>query len=254
MGDTGDTRRELTQLLTEAGVTGVEAIVAGITDEGLSGAMGAYFWWNEMPHIGARAVSTGLLVKKIKEGGIPGYVRAAQRTGASGEMLVGETLLRSIRGVLLSPDGRMTRRDAYDIYAKTAEKLNCTVDSLVDSALDPLWRATPPHPAMPTAWDLGDWKAADDWGHIRYAHLVMDEEPYRPTVDCQRIPGESAWDYACRFWNYSDSDAVRREIAALAKAEQMKRDEARKQKEADEAAAAARAAPVTVPDDAEEPW
>lgn len=265
-----DTERDnLERMLIERGVEGAPALVSGLADDEIDAALGAIAWWDDMPHTGPRAVGSGLLVKKIRDGGLPGYKRPHDRATPEGGTAVSDDRLRAMRGVLCSPDAHFTRETAAEFYAKTAGKLNTPVSALIDAAMGQEWVETPPHPASLRGWQIAGWKYPDkENAAARYALWCSLEGKMPKTRDGRRLAGETDWDFACRFWSWFDHEAEfqaalkkaaehERRFAEL-RAQQEAHDEAQKRAEiqrkeaqsAEEEAARAQ----TVPADDGEDW
>lgn len=211
---------------------GAAEIVEALRNDELDAAYGAVAWWNDMPHSGPRAVGPGLLVKKIRDGGLVGYKRPHERATPDGEGGLGKKRLRSIRGVLLSPDCAFTRKEAEKFYEHEAEKVGTTPTALIDAAMGIEWSQTPPHPASRSGWSAAGWKYPDDLHAQRYALWVGTDRAIPQARDGARQPGESDWDFAVRFWGWREcedelQDALRKAAA---------REEMIRQRAAEEAA------------------
>lgn len=249
---TGTERDKLKALLTERGIEGVNRIVDDLRDDQIAGALGAVVWWDDMPHEGGRAVSSGLLVKKIRDGGLPGYRRPHERTTPDGTLAVTPERLNSMRRVLMSPEAVFDREQAREFFAEVGTKLNTPVDALVDSAMGADWVVTPPHPCHPRGWDHPDWTPKDQWiATVRYMHFVNSEPG--PSVDTQlpREPGESDWDYACRWWGWTDTPEI---IEAIKEKEATLRKERAAKKAAAKPKPKSKPEPVAAAASEDEPW
>jgi len=195
MAEVAQERATLIALLAERGVHSAEDLIAGLEDSELAGAFGAIAMYDDMPMVGGRhPTGPGLLVKRIREGGLPAYKPAHERASVDGTgPPVG--MLKSIRGVLSSPDG-FSRAEAYDFYRGLAKQLNTTPQALVTSAMGAMWPGTPPHPARDTADPIAACVRYEAWltGHCaNTADLTCLPDPYK---------GEHEW--ACRFWGWTD--------------------------------------------------
>jgi hypothetical protein len=204
-------------MLRERGVTSADELVAALRDDQMDGALGTILWWDDSPHEGPRAVSPGLLVAKIREGGMPGYRRPHERTTPEGVMGVSEELLSNIRRVALSPGG-VTREMMRDVLEVKARALQTPPDALIDSAVGPGWKETPAHPAK-------QWSPNDELAPLRYSWVCVHGWG-RPEPRTQREPLEAEWDFGHRFWGWTDppelreaAEAMRREAAEEAKRE-----------------------------------
>ncbi len=196
MSDTIDRDRErIAEMLRERGVDGVVSIAGGITD--IDAAYGAIKWWDDLPHSGLRAVSTGLLVNALRDGGKPGYKRPHERTEVEGSVGWTDGLRTTFRGIGLSPDG-FTRDEMRAMKANVAASLNTPVDSLIDDALDPNWMETPRHPA----------KHLREYSDVRYAAWVggWGRDVKIDAAEGWRRKGETDWDFACRFWSWTEPE------------------------------------------------
>lgn len=211
-------------MLVQRGVDGSEELVAGLGD--LDGALGALVWWDDMPHEGSRAVTTGLLVKKLREGGLPGYRRPHERDEATGTLAMGPDVIANVRGQLLSPEG-FDREEAREHLAKFARGLNTPVDALIDSAVGAGWTVTPPHPAVPQGWSLG-WEPLDEGCDLRYIWALRDGDfgPGVKNPGVPREPLESDWNFARRFWGWEDPPVVERMIRRRREEEALVRQKA----------------------------
>jgi hypothetical protein len=221
-------------MLVERGVNGATGLVEDLwSEDQVTSAIGAVAWWDDLPHTGERQVSTGLLVKKIRDGGIAGYKRPHERTSPENGGVSPERL-NAIRALLLAPEGMMTREQARDSLREQAQRLNTPPDALIDSAVGPVWQATPPHPALYQAWGV-DWTPKDEWSFLRYGLLVVEDAAFRPDTDAVRNGGESDWSFACRFWRWQDPPELRELIARVvrerAEAEARRQAEEREQAE-----------------------
>ena len=199
-----DERRVLIERLAERGVNNPELLVEGLTEGELDGAFGAISFWDDMPHDGTRAVGPGLLVAKIREGGVPAYKRAHERTGAGG-MGPSNALMGSIRGCLLTPDG-CTRAQAEDAYRDVASRLNTPVSALIESAMGSMWVGTPTHPACSSDEPIAS--------SARYHAWVLGHCDVAPDADCVPRAGEEEHEWACRFWSWTDPEDFEELLAA----------------------------------------
>lgn len=234
--DTISDRERAQQLLTERGVDGAEGLIRDFADEDLGAVFGAIAWFDDGQQ-SVRPYSTGLLVKKIKDGGLAGYRRPHERTSVEGVAGTGtDELMGRIRGLALSYSlsstdvvRSMSREELKHLIAKTAQRLGTPADALIDSAVCPEWQWTPPHPAVLRR--DGESKTAY---LARYSAHVAGVRGDRRHCNPSRVrhPGESLWDFACRFWDYQLPQEV------VTKAEQRAAEQAEQRKAAAEQHAA----------------
>lgn len=228
--DTISDRDRAEQLLTERGVDGAKGLIADYSDENLPAVFGAIAWFDDGQQSYGNKPSTGLLVKKIKDGGLAGYRRPHERSSVEGVAGAStDDLMHRIRGMALSYSlsssnvvRSMSREELKRLISKTAHRLGTTPDALIDSAVAPEWTWTPPHPAVLTR--DGESKTA---ALARYSvHVASGRADRHPNPSRVRLDGESLWDYACRFWDYQlPADAVSKAEQLAAKAaEQRKAD------------------------------
>jgi hypothetical protein len=241
-------------MLSQRGVDDPQGVVDKVIDEDLDGVLGAIALWDDMQKT-YRPPGPGLLVAKIRQGGVAGYRRPHERTNPEdlgGRSEAGSTLFTSIRGQILG--AAMTRADARDHFRKTADRLMTNVDALIDSAMTSGWEETPPHPANPFGW-RAPWEYPDAYGFTRYqlwsgGYRRWPRIPRDLTV--RRAPNESQWAFACRFWGWDDpegftesADAARAAIEAFEDERQAKLEQERQQLiKAREQAQLARTAPA----------
>ena len=248
-------RQMLTTMLRERGVDSVDDLMSGLDQSDVDGVLGAIAMWDDMPHDGPRAVSPGLLVKKIREGGVPGYRRAHERTsvdeafgGSSG--LLDADLRRHVVGQISG--AAMDREEARDHLARLAARLMTPVDALIDSLMGQHWTECPPHPALPTAWRGRNRYPEDQWelAGLRYAWLVGNPQSGRPPAEpSSRKKGESDWNFACRYWGYTDPpELLEAHAKALARAEAEAKQRAEDERRRTELAAKTMPAAVAVID------
>lgn len=201
------------EMLHERGVDNVAEVVLSIHPDDADAVLGAIAMWDDMPHTGPHAVGPGLLIKKIREGGVPGYKRPHERSRPNdfgGHAAFSTEVLERVRSMLLSPDAGFDRDSARDFLRGRAEKANTPVDALIDAAMGPQWRQTPPHPAFPGGWRGGTFVYPDEHGGLRYELLVgTGHLPHPSTSDGVRQPDEDGWAFATRFWDWKDPDLER---------------------------------------------
>jgi hypothetical protein len=184
-------------MLEERGITGTVTLMAEIVDLAVDDKLATIKWWDDIP--GGRK-STGLLINKLREGGVKGYKRPHERQGVDGEVLVGPAQLANIRAIALSTHG-MFRSDVEHIFTRLAEKAGSTVAALIDESVAPGWKETPPHPAHIYTG------VGDPGGMVRYEEFVTRygrDIPDRPDPTVTRNVGETELSYAMRFWNWKD--------------------------------------------------
>jgi hypothetical protein len=203
-------RAQLRNLLIERGVNQAGAVVDELPDPQLEQAFVTIAWWDDQQHTGTRAVTPGMLVSTIRDGGIPGYRRPHQRTPVEGAEPV-PNVGKALWGAMLSPDG-FTRDEARGLYKHLAAKLNTPIDALIDSVVGPNWEETPKHPAL---------IREDPVEHaVRYAMWVRDDHGGKVDPDCRRGPGEELLVWSMRFWDWQDPlefesvcDSMRKRLA-----------------------------------------
>lgn len=198
---------ELVTALAERGIVKVDAIIDWVqTDEHLDAAFGAVAWWDSMPRDGDKAVTPGLLVWKLREGGLPGYKRDEERREVRGAKIINDELLGRIRSTCLA--GGMTRLWVENNFRVVAEKVNLTPMALIDMVMGAEWEQTPPYPGAIYEWRSEWTRPKEDTyvEHQRYGWSVYNKRP-KPSI-CARRHGESDWDWAVRFWNYEDPPQI----------------------------------------------
>lgn len=202
-------------LLTERGVTSLDALMAEIELQGLSAvtALNTIRWWDDLP---ASNRGTGLLVTKLREGGVRGYKRAHQREKVEGDDIVSlDKQMTTLRGICLTPDG-IDRETAELMYAKTAEKAGMSPQALVDEAMCPEWVETPPHPAKVYTY------VGDPEGIIRYLIWTQRDlsdplERDRPHPQLRQKENESDLAFSCRFWGWVDPPGFKERVRRFEK-------------------------------------
>jgi hypothetical protein len=188
-------------MLAERGVTNAREEM--LTGPSLDAILGAIKWFDDLP---SGRAGTGLLVAKIRDGGMPGYKRPHERTGPKGELVVGDEEIALIRGFCYSPDG-MSRPEAEAAFARLAKRANTPVGSLIDSAVVDGWVETPPHPAKLHPHDC------DGHQDVRYGLWVRQNLPTGPAnPEVRRKDGESEFAFSCRFWGWQENEAVQAAI------------------------------------------
>lgn len=186
----------LRTMLHERGVDKVDLLLREATCD-LDGALGAIKWWDDLPR---ERAGTGLLVNKLRDGGLPGYKRPHERTTPQGVMDYTDEDVTRLRGQLLSPDG-FTRPEAEEWVARRAKRLNTSAAALIDSAVGAAWTRTPVHPAK---WDPS--AEPDSNGVDRYSAWVRGHCSGRPDLSENPEHYESEWDFACAFWRWTDPE------------------------------------------------
>ena len=192
------------KMLAERGVNNPEDLVNGVVEGELDGAFGAVKYWDELPHQGPRSASPGLLVSKIREGGLPGYKPPHERTSVEGTIGLTSDRMKNMRGVLATPDG-MTREEAESLYSALARQLGTSPQSLIESVMGPGWFATPPHPGL----DDADVIAAS----VRYMIWLNGHCNVAPDLECLPEDGESEQAWAMRFWGWKDPENIEQLIS-----------------------------------------
>jgi hypothetical protein len=218
-------------MLAERGVDDPERLIARVPEGGLDGVLGAIAFWDDQQGRQTYRPTPGLLVKKILDGGMSAYKRPHQRTstetfgGVSG---LSAERIGYIRGQLLC--GPFDREAASDRLSDLARRLATPVTALIDTVMGQAWISTPPHPANPFFW-IDPWTYPDELGMERYGLLVGGYARRRRPADVGLVkgPGETQWDFACRFWSWSDpegfSEGVARAQEILAERERLRRAE-----------------------------
>jgi hypothetical protein len=203
-------------MLTERGINGVGTLMAELEETPRDSLLGTIKWWDDLPQ-GRKG--TGLLITKLRDGGVIGYRRPHERTDVEGELVVTPERLATLRAICLTPDG-LTRIEAYDFCEKLARKANTTTDAIIDTVMGPDWKATPPHPAhvIDTMRRFDAAIRYDVWMHRYFMRDIPDE----PQLEVQREANESVLDWSKRFWKWKDpkdmaEKRVAREIAAKAR-------------------------------------
>jgi hypothetical protein len=195
-------------MLTERGVDRVDDLLGEIDD--LAAVLGAIKWWDGIPR---ERAGTGLLVSKIRDGGLPGYQRPHERSGPEGELLITPEQLKRMKTICLSPDG-FSLFEAEEMFRKRAERANTDLRGLIASAIGERWRGTPTHPALIGPHDEEPaFLSLDDRARIcrtRYSLWVrgVAVEKGPPNTNAQRADGESDYDYARRFWHWNEPQPV----------------------------------------------
>jgi hypothetical protein len=118
--------------------TGVQKICDEVEEADLAGAIAAVLRWDSIP-----SKTTGLLVYLLRERDFPRPTAEPKPISS----VPSATLLRSMRGVLNSPNG-INREEAHGIYADKAKRLNMNVDALIDLAMGANWQFSPVHKAL----------------------------------------------------------------------------------------------------------
>ena len=134
-------KEELTTLLNERGVDDATPIVDALTD--VVGGFATVAKWDDKP--GSK--TTGLLVWMLRHEDGAHYKRPEERQPVTTPQSPSPELLKSMRGVLNTPNG-ITREEAKPTYEAKARRLGMTVDALIDLAMGADWMATPVHPAL----------------------------------------------------------------------------------------------------------
>lgn len=214
----GSYREKLHSLLKERGVDKIEDLLDPIVDEQLDGVAGAIALWDDMQK-GFPKPGPGLLVSKIRQGGVPGYKRAHERTELDGSFGgVTDELLGSIRAQVLG--AAMDREQGLEHFAKLATSRGTTPGALLDSAMGQAWIATPPHPAAYVAW-RGRWSFPPEavaGMEVRYAAYCAGHRRKikPPDLAALQAPGESDWNFSQRYWDWEDPPGVAEAIAKRA--------------------------------------
>lgn len=187
-------REKLSKLLDERGMSNSDEVVRTISNEDLPGAFATVAWWDDQP---AGQVGTGLFLHVLAKRRHFSYKRPHERTRI-GHIEVGgisEKRRRSMRGVMLSPNG-MTREEAMDMYEPSARKLDTTAHALIDDVMGASWQETPTHPAL----------RHEAPASSRRYELWMGGHCNSPKIEAElaRLDTESDFNWACRFWGWSD--------------------------------------------------
>lgn len=202
MGEPSGTDFErVRKLLTERGVTSLDSLMDEIEAQGLSPAtaLNTIRWWDDLP---ASTRGTGLLVTKLRDGGVSGYRRAHEREKVDGEIVSLEHQMSTLRNICLTADG-IDRETAESMYAKVAANANMSAKQLVDEAVCAEWAETPPHPVNVFT------RVGDPEGIIRYLVWMQRNRLDEETADQPRPwlrpkEGESEFAFSCRFWGWRD--------------------------------------------------
>jgi hypothetical protein len=199
-------RDRIARLLRERGVDNVVQLMMKYSDDEADGWLGAIALYDDMQK-GFNKPGPGLLVKKINEGGIPGYKRAHERTEVEGSIGgVNEDLLRSIRGQCLG--AFMSREQARDHFRGVSRRLDTAVDALLDSAMGQGWLETPPHPGDSFSWRMPWRYPSDGLAWARYCFSTQQRRAAPSDVEAVRAVGESDWAFACRYWGWVDPEGL----------------------------------------------
>lgn len=198
-------RKQLEKMLEERGVTDPDSVLMNTAADDFDAVRGTIRWWDDLPD-GKRG--TGLLVHRIKEGGMENYRRPGDREGVDDPddpSVMSKTLRTSVRRQLLSPDG-MTWEVAEDHFRPVTRRFHSSFEALLESVDLEGWVMTPPHPAS--------LHSGYDGSGVRYEAWIAKgarAEPHDPTM--RRVPNESMLAYSMRFWNWTDTDELREAIA-----------------------------------------
>ena len=192
-------------LLSERGINGLSELLLELSEMSTDTFLNTIKWWDDLPYA---SKGTGLLVARLREGGVVGYKRAHERTSVDGEVVVGPKQLVNLRSVCLTPAG-IDRDTARGMCAKLAEKANTTPDELIDSALGAdNWEETPPHPAQLIV--LGEDPVI---GQLRYDIWVHASSTDHPNPGLTRKPGEGDLNFSMRFWGWKDPEGLEERAA-----------------------------------------
>lgn len=209
-------------LLQERGINGGASLLAELDAQGVSedAVLNTIKWWDDLP---LDSKGTGLLVSQLKKGGVTGYRRAHERTGVDGEIVFGPKQASWLRRLALTPDG-IDRETVAEMCEKLASKANTTPDALIDTAVDPNWQETPPHPVH-----LSVYGESAELRSVRYQAWVHQTlGPERPDPTVIREKDESDFDFSCRFWSWEDTPEMLERARKLKEAREQRAKEAAK--------------------------
>lgn len=215
------------ELLAERGIDRIEELLQPYqTDEALETCvLSSIRWYDDQTHTGPYGVGPGLLVKRISDGGIPGYKQPAERRSVSGTLSVTPDLLHAVRSAALSTDG-LSRQEIRLVFAKKAAKLGVLADQIIDAALDPIWKGTPPHPCALKGWVQEKRpKELHEIEMLRYEMFVNADHVDKPDFRLTRKSGESDWEWSMRFWGYSDPPKIDKVRKRLIEEKQREKEE-----------------------------